>query len=661
MNAIEIARRLAGLGSVKEACDAYLVALHEGGGPDPAEEMEAAMYILQAGGDYQVPYTCFRKLYNSGYYREDCLEIMTRAFYEPNIKILKSRYAKNCKLLEKYPYLFRKDFLPFDELPIHFYPYDDNGYLPFYLEEERFGEYLNFKHPVISRNFFHDLENPILAQDVFSQYELEYLNDNVRKSEYIGRENHIYLHYTDWGQFCAYLQCLNLRPLLKEKKIVFLIGDEAELYPINFKERFGIDYSGYPVKPTSIREVTRLIWHTQLSTHNGGDMFNEVFDAHPNLIASTSLLFDSVESTIAEIQNVLRASSSVGEAVRRFFAWDPRLISELYALKDRTDKDVLVGMFLRDIRNAEKENGPMLDDSSRIVPAVFFQPHFHNIIYKIYADSKNRTTLTSAEYDEICRSPIFKEFKYIKTFTPLRRMTTSYSASVRFMYNWEMAHEGQMGDVISQRVLNRSFMIDWQNRLFKDCVLVRFEDAKLNSKAVFTALAAFLDIPYAESMTYGSEFGKKLDYNGVFSNVFDPAPVYRTYDDFTNDSERYYIEYFMRDVYEHYGYDFQYYDGAPVDIARVEELVSDFSKLDGFTHEMFMKNKRLEDGQNEPLTPESLEEQASAVLEQARIRRINNARVLMRGLYFINQNGQPLHMMPKLELDRALLEQPLYH
>ena len=37
------------------------------------------------------------------------------------------------------------------------------------------------------------------------------------------------------------------------------------------------------------------------------------------------------------------------------------------------------------------------------------------------------------------------------------------------------------------------------------------------------------------------------------------------------------------------------------------------------------------------------------------------AGVLMRGLRFVNKNGAPLNFMPLLELDPALLEQPLYH
>lgn len=284
MKVIEIARKMAELGQVKEACRAYALVVHEGADGDPAAQLEAAAYILQMGGDYKISYTVFLDLYARGLFREEILPLVSKVFYEPNIKLLKSRYERNCKLLSRYPYLFRRNFLPFEDLPIRFFPYDDHhGYIPFYVEEARFGPFVNIRETVISRNFFKDLENPILAADVYSQYELEYLNDNVRRSEDIGRENHIYLHYTNWGEFCSWLQCLNLRPLAEKKKVVFLIEDEIEQYPIDFRERFGIDYSKCAVRPIGIRDIHRLIWHTQLSTHNGGDFFNEIFDYHPNL------------------------------------------------------------------------------------------------------------------------------------------------------------------------------------------------------------------------------------------------------------------------------------------------------------------------------------------------------------------------------------------
>lgn len=668
MTTIEIARRLAELGDAEKAGQAYQLALHQGCGPE--EKMEAALYILQSGGDYKVAYTCFLELYNQGCFQEDCLSVMTQAFYKPNVKLLKSAYEKNCKALSKYPYLFRKDFLPFEKLPTRFYPFDGRGYLPFRVEEGKFGTYVDFKKTVISQNFFKDLEKPVLATDVFSQYELEYLNDNVRKSEWVARENHIYLHYSDWGVFCSYLQCLNLKRVLGDKKIVFLIGDEIGQYPIDFKERFGIDYDAFPVRPIGIREIDRMIWHTQLSSHNGGDFFNEIFDGHPNLLTMPSIMFDETEKCMSIAQKAMQMSSTPEEAVQRLPDWEPQYARELYLLRDRTIKDVLVAYYMADRKLCQSA-----DPAARIAPAIFFQPHFANMRYELNIDDVDRTILVSKEYEKMRTSPLFRGFKYIKTFTPMRRITTSYGATVKFMYARtkdtvrEDGKKAIVGDAISNRVLNRSFMIDPQDRLYADSVLVRFEDGKLNPKATFTALAAFLDLPYTESMTYCSLFGER-DPESLAGNDlgFSPAAIYRTYDDYANDAERYFIEYFMRDAYEYYEYDFKYYDGQPVDEARVQELIEDFSTIDRYIHDTWEENfyadaEVLLDGERtDPDIEGSTRQQLlEKQMEMYKANRLRNAKFLLRGLRFVNKNGQPLRMMPKLELDPALLEQPLYH
>ncbi len=179
---LEIARKLVGLGKDKEAAKAYNVALNEGIEGDSAAELEAALWNLQFGTGYKVSYTVLHKLHCAGLFQDETFSIMTEAFYTPNIKELQSHYEGNCKLLKKYPYFFRDDFVLFEELPILFYQYSDNSYIPYYIAEDRFGDLIDFKEPVIRHHFFHDLENPILAKDIFSQYELEYLNDNVRGS-----------------------------------------------------------------------------------------------------------------------------------------------------------------------------------------------------------------------------------------------------------------------------------------------------------------------------------------------------------------------------------------------------------------------------------------------------------------------------------------------
>jgi len=681
MTALEIARKLAAAGEAADAVNAYALSLQSQG--DHAARMEAACYILQNGGDYRISYTVFRQLYQEGYCREDILDLMSKVFYEPNIKRLRTRYERNCRRLAKYPYLFRKDFLPFEELPIRFFPYDDHsGYVPFFVDKAEFGGYINVKTPVVSRNFFKDLEKPILADDVTSQYELEYLNDNVRRSEDVGRENHVYLHYTSFPVFCAWLQVLNLRTVLPDQKLVFLMEDELSLYPLDFKESFGIDYASFPLRSVGIREVNRMIWHTQLSTHNGGDFFNEIFDNHPNLLCLPSIMFSDIEKNVGKIRDALDKADSYQAAQETLREWDSGpLLHQLYFLRNRTDKDILVAMYL----NAGKEWTSGLDRASRIAPALFFQPHFHNIVYQLRAAVSGDTVLEAKNVEQIHSSPLLRGFKYIKTFTPMRRFTTSHGATVKFMYQMALKSVEEAGektkaddkdgsdqisvvsDAISERVFNRSFMADPEDRLYRDSVVVRFEDGKLNPKATFTALAAFLDLPYTESMTYCSEQGiRDIDHEG---NVvgFDPDTVYRTYDDYVNDDERYFIEYYLRDAYAFYGYDFQNYDGSAVDEKRVSELIGGFTTVDHYIRETWRKvyqttavmqgGERAAPEVEAAVQDQLLENYMQAVSKK----RVYNAGILLEDLRFVNKNGQPLRMVPRLELDPALLEQPLYH
>ena len=82
MRTVEIARRLAQLNETEQACQAYILALHELGGADPDTELEAALYILQfgSGENYKISYTVFRDLYNAGFCKEDMLQIRDGAF-----------------------------------------------------------------------------------------------------------------------------------------------------------------------------------------------------------------------------------------------------------------------------------------------------------------------------------------------------------------------------------------------------------------------------------------------------------------------------------------------------------------------------------------------------------------------------------------------------
>ena len=86
MDTIEIARRLAELGQTAEAQAAYRVVLQEVSEQNPELELEAASYLFFSKGDYQIAYTSFVSLYNRGKFQNELMELMTQAFYLPNVK-----------------------------------------------------------------------------------------------------------------------------------------------------------------------------------------------------------------------------------------------------------------------------------------------------------------------------------------------------------------------------------------------------------------------------------------------------------------------------------------------------------------------------------------------------------------------------------------------
>ncbi len=641
----------------------------------PIETMTAALEVLRTGGDYKIAYDALLALYQAGDLREDAMSALTQAFYEPNEEELRARYQENCARLTEYPYLFRKDFPAFEDLPIRFFPYDDEGYLPFHRAGEEFGDYFAPRRAVIGRNFFRDLDKPVLATDVYSQYELEYLRDNVRKSEDIGRENHVYLHYTDRETFCAYLQVLDMAPVLEEEKVVFLIGEEIEQYPIDFQARFGIDYAKCTPRPVRLREVTRLIWHSQLSSHNGGDFFNEVFDGHPNLVTLPSVMLEGIIEAMGLVRNAVETLSlkELKTVYRQFRL--PEMLQELHELhkaQDLTDKDLMVACYLM-----ETAASGTLDRNARIAPAIFFQPHFKDIHISMEPDGDGKAVMRVPAYEQLLAAPMVQGFKYIKTFTPMRRVTTSYGASIKFMYKTMDLHElvgidfKDLPDEFSvndaslsvYRMFNHTYMVDRADRLYADSILVRFEDAKLNPKATFTALCAFLDLPYTQSMTYCS-FNGRMDERGV---GFDTAPVYKDYLLYAGPSEQYTYEYIFRAAYQAYGYDFHYYDGLVFRDAD-RWLASLCATLEYHMRELrrrLYKEVKLAKGipapEAERLTPLEAKRIDDELLSHRELRFKVAKKVFPDLPILISPRGCLLEMMPMLRLDEDLLEQPLYH
>jgi hypothetical protein len=168
-------------------------------------------------------------------------------------------------------------------------------------------------------------------------------------------------------------------------------------------------------------------------------------------------------------------------------------------------------------------------------------------------------------------------------------------------------------------------------------------------------------------MTCCSEYGKPIDYGDYLAGGFDPAPIYKTYDEFANEKERIFIEYFLRDAYEFYGYDFQYYNGEPMGEDEAAALIEGFDTINRYMEEtwlkVFLDTEVSQDGQRVDAETEARIQKKllGDYIKQYDKNRRKNVKILMEGLRFVSKVGQPLHMMPRLELDPALLENPIYH
>ena len=100
---------------------------------------------------------------------------------------------------------------------------------------------------------------------------------------------------------------------------------------------------------------------------------------------------------------------------------------------------------------------------------------------------------------------------------------------------------------------------------------------------------------------------------------------------------------------------------------QVKQLLRGFDTMDSYIQKtwklVFAVAKVTHDGVD---GDSSLEETVQRQMLDHYMREIlanreNTVGILMNKLYFVGKNGQPLHMMPKLEPDPALLVRPLYH
>lgn len=445
----------------------------------------------------------------------------------------------------------------------------------------------------ITRAFFRDLSKPLLVTDEFNRAHFEYLENNVRRSEDFGGDNHIYAHYTSLELFCLLLQTIDLTPFLAREKFIFLIGDETDtLYPLDFKSEYGIDYDARESQPVRLDELNRLLiaWHTIGS--NGTTFLSTLLDSHPNCINIKVYGGDFPEfyhgvlegKSVAEMAQALRVNKD-----RYVYAY----ITYLLNPNDRDVKGVcpvptyeglvtqLFKIFPGDYKPSMGEwlKGLVLaysyalgrDLNARVAPAVFFYDHRY---------------IAGGPLLPLMKEAI-EHFKYVRAVSPIRRITSGITSGIRngFRANKGVVQTSQVGN-LSFPPLNylnlteeksgldsKSYLLKPNDKYLKVRRIVRFEDLKLQPKATLEALCDWFDIPWSDTLLKTSINGVTEYYGGTSVTGFDKTPLYRRYEEFLSHFDGYRLEMLVLDLMKIYGYKPIFYtDGEKYSVEEIEEM-----------------------------------------------------------------------------------------
>lgn len=465
------------------------------------------------------------------------LRDLKEGFWKPNLDEMERTFRKNVAFLENYPFLLTKNYVaPADNYRLLFpltdslfYCFDQKRQVltPLIVESER-----------ETRYFFKDLDHPLFVESEYNLFNLRFLRDNVRRSEDFAGDNHIYLHYEDSEAFSVLLYYSEIEELCTGEKFVFLIGNEKDLYPLDFKTRFGINYDKMTPQKLRIEEMQRIcFWYKR--GYSGTDFGLHLLDRNSHIAMKNSAdlfmrsyimghRFDETnlpEQVIKDISKIYTIQSLISLYHHPDIKWDvdwggvdfPDFIQWL---KDSAmDRFTLPELFRAYFAYKYHKDKPHMNP--RVVPVILWEPHINkaDIFNPLILDFPYRTVLNSI------RDPII---------------------TIGRIYQRE-------GSIFITQTL--AIGLSMNQELRKDYYGYRLEDAKLHPEETCQAICETLNIPYDPDMLHNDYEEEAGGINGESAvRGFDPAPLYRNVDAVLSPFDQCRLQIFLDSILKHYGY-----------------------------------------------------------------------------------------------------------
>lgn len=551
------------------------------------ESFQTAIKLFNAHKFHEA-FMAFSESYNRGEHCEEILEILSEGYYLPNKQEMDQLYEKNVARLLEYPFILKCQFETDLELSTQLYPVDDGVYRSYDVAKKAFGNLYQIEIAHTVPYYFKALDKPLLIENEFNVHNLRFLKDNVRASEDYGGDNHIYLHYDSFDEFCILLYAIEWSELLEGQKFVFLFGEERQqYYPMDFKKLFGIDYALAEATPIRIDEVQRIILEMQVLPNSGNAFLQQILDWHPNLLTMAysmtefGLFYEEVlkgrdfEQIIERINECLSQKEYNkiqtlflifgGYQQERDYIHDfGQFLNALYPYYPSqavlSKKQWFIAFYLAyaDMMGRDFKN-------ERIVPALFYGIHFWYISPAIC-------------YDAI--KDVLEEFPYYLRIGSIRDPIAAMAGNINMLKNNDALNKIPYFPNLTNWLLDGEAVFE---KYFPDReseYLVRFEDLKLNTKATLAALAEAFNIPLSHTMFETTSCGEEAaEFRGT--SGFDPKPIYKKRREFLNDFDRFRLELVSWKHYEPFGYKPKLYDGMRYtdgDVRKMLELPFKFEE-----------------------------------------------------------------------------------
>lgn len=546
-------------------------------------------------GKYKEAFEGFADIYNKSIDKQErgnIMSILLEAYYEPNEPELRGYYENNRKVLAEYPYIWGDKPEEFTSLSFLLFPTSEESYYLYDKVTDRFiGEYDGITCNQM-RYFFENLEHALKVEDEDNLYNLTFLFDNVRRSEDVAMDNHIYLLYNTWESLQRVMQVGDLAPILEHNKFVFLMGKDCHnRYPVDFKKEFGIDYSSMKPQKLCIDEIERICIFSSTDSHCGNAMIDSLLDWHPNLLTIKEFGLSAFSSFYKSCLEGRSCTEFIAELIQNQNKVECRpFYTCLYKIYPQSDANLPdIEEFLQQLTNVLSDiliptikqwfcaffyaNALALKKSlnHRIVPAIFHAPH------AVWGCDWN------SEFGNM--QQVYGLFKYIYAFSVLRRPESMIGGRIKYEINCRKLYNITSADCLSQLIFKTGELqhVDWR-RVYHDeyslfqynrMVIVRYEDIKTNPKATLYALCEYFNIPWSDMLLQCTHNGKPTIYNdaGTIVSDFDLGPLAMDYySEYLNEYDRFRIEVVYSEFYQYWEYMPRAYRGFHYSDDEIEKM-----------------------------------------------------------------------------------------